>query len=223
LAIVHTLALRNSIEAIEAGADGLAHTFTDTPPGPDYAKLLTGRGVFVVPTLAVLFGITDRHKDQEILADPRLTPYLSSDGLRNLKTKFPDDFGQGMKGPVLEESIRLLKAARVPILAGTDCSNPRTAAGASLHQELELLVTFGLTPTEALAAATSVPAASFRMSDRGRIALGQRADLLLVRGDPTADIRATRDIAAVWKRGKKLDRDAYRARIEAARQEGAKP
>ncbi len=46
------------------------------------------------------------------------------------------------------------------------------------------------------------------LSDRGRIAPGLRADLLLVQGDPTANIRATRDIVAVWKRGKKLDREA---------------
>jgi imidazolonepropionase-like amidohydrolase len=120
----------------------------------------------------------------------------------------------------MQENIRQLKAAHVPLLAGSDCANPRTAVGATLHQELEMLVTTtGFTPTEALTAATSLPAARFKLSDRGRIAPGLRADLLLVRGDPTVDIQLTRSIVAVWKRGKKLDRDAYRAHMEAARQE----
>lgn len=112
-----------------------------------------------------------------------------------------------------------LKAARVPILAGTDAPNPGTLHGASIHRELELLVKAGLTPVEALTAATSAPAAQFRLSDRGRIEPGRRADLLLVKGDPTTDIKATRSIARVWKGGVTVDRQAYIASIEKAKAE----
>jgi imidazolonepropionase-like amidohydrolase len=66
----------------------------------------------------------------------------------------------------------------------------------------------GFSPTDGLAAATSVPAAVFHLDDRGRIAPGLRADCLLVRGDPTQDITATRDIVAIWKAGSKVDRPA---------------
>lgn len=65
----------------------------------------------------------------------------------------------------------------------------------------------GLTPTEALAAATSAPADAFRLTDRGRIRPGLRADLLLVNGDPTRDITDTRGIVAVWKEGVRLSRE----------------
>jgi imidazolonepropionase-like amidohydrolase len=78
-------------------------------------------------------------------------------------------------------------------------------------------VAAGLTPVQALAGATALAAQVFHLSDRGRIAPGLRADLLLVRGDPTVDIRQTRDIAGVWKEGRQLDRDAWRAQLEAAR------
>jgi imidazolonepropionase-like amidohydrolase len=98
----------------------------------------------------------------------------------------------------------------VPILAGTDAPNPGTAHGISLHRELELLVRAGLPPVEALRAATSLPARAFRLLDRGRIAPGLRADLLLVGGDPTVDILATRNIRAVWKLGHATDREAFR-------------
>ncbi|HEY8144018.1 MAG TPA: CIA30 family protein [Kofleriaceae bacterium] len=103
-------------------------------------------------------------------------------------------------------SVRRLHAAGVEILAGTDAPNAGTKHGASLHDELERLVEAGLRPDQALAAATSRPAAVFRLGDRGRIARGMRADLLLVDGDPLREIRATRSIARIWKNGAPVDR-----------------
>ena len=78
--------------------------------------------------------------------------------------------------------------------------------GVSLHRELELLVKSGLTPTQALASATANVADAFRLADRGRIWAGYRADLILVRGDPTVDITATRDVLRVWRSGVELNR-----------------
>ncbi len=75
------------------------------------------------------------------------------------------------------------------------------AHGASLYQELQLLVAAGLTPVEALRAATSTPARRFGLTDRGRIAPAARADLLLVDGDPTTNISDTLSIRGVWRRG----------------------
>ena len=77
-----------------------------------------------------------------------------------------------------------------------------------MHHELELLGKAGLKPTEILAAATANAAEAFRLDDRGRILPGRRADMLLVRGDPTADILAIRDIVRVWKIGVEVDRTA---------------
>ncbi|HKQ70177.1 MAG TPA: amidohydrolase family protein [Polyangiaceae bacterium] len=72
----------------------------------------------------------------------------------------------------------------------------------------------GLAPLDALRAATSVPARAFALQDRGRIAVGLRADLLLVNGDPLRDILATRDIVSIWKLGRRVDRESYRAELE---------
>jgi imidazolonepropionase-like amidohydrolase len=73
---------------------------------------------------------------------------------------------------------------------------------------MEYWVEAGLTPVQALVAATSAPANAFRLRDRGRIAPGLRADLLLVHSDPSTDIRATRNILA----GVMFDRRAWRDR-----------
>lgn len=162
MAVVHINSRQGAMDALEAGADGLAHLFTDQPPGPDFGQFVAGHHAFVVPTLTVL---------------------ESSRTYNNA-----------------EEALRQLKGAQVPILAGTDVPNVG-AHGAAMHHELELLVRAGLTPLEALRAATSTPAAVFHLDDRGVIAAGARADLLLVAGDPTAGIKATHNIAGVWKAG----------------------
>ncbi|MGI5499053.1 amidohydrolase family protein [Lentzea sp. CA-135723] len=108
-------------------------------------------------------------------------------------------------------SVTALHAAGVPIMAGTDAfSAPglpvSVAHGASLHRELELLVDAGLTPVEALRAATSVTAGHFGLTDRAAIRPGLRADLVLVAGDPTADISAVRDVRGVWLGGVEVSR-----------------
>ncbi len=92
--------------------------------------------------------------------------------------------------------------------AGTDAPNPGTAYGSSMHRELELLVNAGLSAIEALAATTSVPARICGLRDRGRVAPGMCADLLLVEGNPAGDVTDTRNIVAVWKKGVLIKRRA---------------
>ena len=96
--------------------------------------------------------------------------------------------------------------AGVPILTGTDANQAPSAPasppyGTSLHHELELLVDAGLSPVDALRSATIVAAQHFGLSDRGVIAAGKRADLLLIDGDPLQNISAVSKIAAVWCAG----------------------
>ena len=122
-------------------------------------------------------------------------------------------------GMTVVVSLKRLAERGVPVLAGSDPPNAGTAFGASVHRELELMVAAGLSPIAALRAATSVPARVFDLNDRGRIAPGLRADLLLVEGDPTSDIVATRNIARIWKQGVPFDREAYRKALVKEEQE----
>jgi hypothetical protein len=198
LAVVHVSTETGAKEAIAAGADGLVHIFTDRAPEPGFAALLKEHKAFVVPTLTVVESTTGTASGKALPDDPRLAPFLSADEVANLRKSFPGgklDFQNALA------AVRQLAQAGVPILAGTDAPNPGTAHGASIHRELELLVRAGLTPIAALTAATAAPARAFGLKDRGRIATGLRADLVLVQGDPTADITATRDLQRIWKSG----------------------
>jgi hypothetical protein len=207
LAVVHASTRDEAELAVRAGADGLVHLFGDEPIDDELLGLMRERGVFVVPTLAVLESVAGR--EHGLLDDPRLAPWVSpeqADGLRRSFRSAADHSWILQNG--LHSTARL-RAAGIPILAGSDAPNPGTAHGASLHRELELLVEGGLTPVEALRAATSLPARHFGLEDRGRIAAGLRADLLLLAQDPLEDIAATRSIETIWKNGREIERARF--------------
>jgi imidazolonepropionase-like amidohydrolase len=216
LAVVHIGDLASAQEAIAAGADGLVHLFVDRAPDPALAELMASQKAFAVPTLSVLQSITALRGGAALAADAKLAPYLTRTDRTTLGQTFPPRPASGNSYEHAAATVRMLHAAGVRILAGTDAGNPGTAHGVSMHGELALLVAAGLTPSEALVAATSAPAEAFRLTDRGRIAVGLRADLLLVRGDPTRDITATRDISGVWKGGVYFDRASVAEAVAAA-------
>ncbi|MEP6507543.1 MAG: CIA30 family protein [Gemmatimonadales bacterium] len=210
MAVIHIGSADDARIAIESGADGLAHLFADRAPASDFGQLVAKHHAFVVPTLTVLTSITGVSGTGDLATDSNLKTYLSQQSMSTVGGKFPfPKTAPPRSVAVADATIKLLLAAGVPILAGTDAPNPGTAHGISMHREMELLVHAGLTNTQALGAATGVPARVFKLSDRGRIATGMRADLLLVAGDPTVNIKATRAIEGVWKGGVRLDRAAY--------------
>ena len=104
------------------------------------------------------------------------------------------------------ENARRLHEAGVVILAGSD-TQAGMIPGAGLHRELALLVEAGLSPAEALRAATLSPARFLEASDDpdfGQAKPGKRADLLLVEGDPTQDIARVSEIRAVILGGRRV-------------------
>lgn len=219
VAVVHIGDEVSAIEALRAGADGLVHIFTDSAEGDVFVKLAAARKAFVIPTLAVSYSLTGRAYGAELLKDAAFETLLDDGTHASLKQSF-GGFPRARYGHA-EGAVRQLHRLKVPLLAGTDAPNPGTTWGASIHQELELLVAAGLSPLQALASATSIPAAKFRLAGRGRIAPGMRADLVLVEGDPTTDITRTRAIVGVWKGGVGIDREAVRRRVATARASAA--
>lgn len=216
MAITHADSLKACREVLQAGGDGLAHLHFDDAFDPEFGTLAAAKKAFVIPTFTVLASMNGSPDSAGVAKDAALSPYLRPEDLQMLGQVMPVKTAPGAYAAA-EKTLRQLRDAGVPILAGTDTSNPGTAFGAALHGELELLVKAGMTPMEALKSATSIPAGIFGLKGMGRIAPGCRADLFLVEGDPTSDIKATRAIAAVWKDGIPIDRAVYLRAVEEAR------
>jgi hypothetical protein len=179
-----------------------------------------------VPTLTVLqlWGHLD---DEHYLSDKRVA-YID----RKFRDRWSDrtDFQRRHWSRQLFEMARNLFSADekmagamfragVPMMAGTDAMNPYCFPGFSLHDELAMLVGAGVTPLGALRMATINPANFMgRTAELGTVEAGKIANLVLLRGDPLADIHNTAEIEAVWLEGKYFDRAALSQMLETARQ-----
>lgn len=172
------------------------------------AELFRREGVVAVPTLVMAAANPARLQDPDWTrglppAIRREWESMAGSPAAALDTLLAPGFSAGLR------NLRLLHAAGVTILAGTDVGNLYLVPGTSLHTELTLLVTAGLTPLEALRAATLNPARVFGMADSlGTIEEGKLADLVLLDANPLDDIANTQQIRGVVLNGRYLSREA---------------
>jgi len=217
--IAHVGSNAEALTALRAGVDALAHAPWRDELTDETVALLASRHVPVVPTLAIWdllaadrvsagdFLPIERAVASEDLMSALLSPApAEDDGTRALRKLAAD--GHAAR----QRNVAKLRAAGVTLLAGSDACNPGDLPGGSFHLELAKLVAAGLTPGEALRAATWTNAHFLAgdTADFGEIAVGKRADLVLVAGDPTARIDDLGHIADVVLDGMVLVRRGSR-------------
>lgn len=185
-------------ETIRAGVDAVSHTCgivwedADLDPSQYNEISAASRPTFdparVDPDGPAITALFAEMAKRGIAFDPTLANHAR-----------PGDDRFGCTTDLMVAIARAAKRAGVTLLAGTDLHAPEDAPFPSLFQEIELLVSSGvLTPLEAIAAATSNPARVMGIdADFGSIAPGKAASLIVLKSDPSQDIRAIRDIAMV--------------------------
>ena len=208
MAVAHVSRLADARMAVAAGVDGLVHLFGDEAIDPSLLDAMRAGQVFVVPTLAVMASIYGGSPPDALAEHPVLAPRLGALQKQSLAQRFPGAGGDGQAWQRMLGNVEKLRAAGIPLLAGSDAPNPGTAQGISLHHELRLLFEAGLDPLDALRAATGAAAEVFGLDGRGCLRPGCRADLLIVDGDPIRNIEALARLDAVWKNGVPVATDA---------------
>ena len=178
LTVAHAASSKAFPMAQKGKVDIITHVPLDLPLDEASARLMKDEGRACVPTLVMA----------ETFANAKLFPGLTYEAAK--------------------ESVAQLHKAGVPILVGTDANQSTMASvkhGESLHQELKLLIDAGFSTEDALKSCTSLPAKLFWLENRGEIAVGKRADLVLVDGNPLEDITATEKVKMVWIAGEKVE------------------
>lgn len=216
--VAHIGTTQDAIDAAEAGVSLWVHGVYKEPIPEDEIGRLAGYDIPMVATIEVF----DRYA--RALAGPFETIPIERETVPSEVTDSfyppPDDFDlhgltswlelarQNRAAGVQIDNIRRLHEAGVTVLAGSDTQSG-VFPGAGLHRELAHLVRAGFTPVEAIRAATLDPArflANGGEPDSGVIAVGKRADLLLVDGDPTRDVAVLQNLREVFLAGVPIER-----------------
>ncbi|WP_437185384.1 amidohydrolase family protein [Planctomicrobium sp. SH668] len=210
----HVFTLTDAQSLVDAGVDIIAHGVRDQPVGPHFIASMKSKGVWYIPTLSLddsFFLYADR---PEILEDNFIRNGLSPELLKQFQD--PDWRAKTKAAPATlrarqslemnQRNLGLLNDAGVKIGFGTDSgANPLRVPGMMEHRELQLIVQSGISPQEAILMATRNSAELLGLSDRGTIATGKLADLVVLDENPLTEITLTRNIHSVWHRGKKVN------------------
>lgn len=186
--LTHTVTVDRGLEAARAGVDSLAHGMQDRRITPEEVAEIKKTGMAMAPTLAVY--------------EP------NKPGMPALDPTHPRTAASIAKFQNALFNVKTLHDAGVPIALGTDAGLPGTPHGKSALREMELMVQAGLTPAEALVAGTSASARLMGVEgDRGTIAVGKRADLVLIDGKPWEIIADIHKIVQVYRDGRLVSGD----------------
>ena len=212
--VVHAGTAQDAVDAAEAGAALLMHAPFGSLLTPRQVERIAATDVAFLPTLrAFAWPIEQTRGEISDFERDTVAP-----AILEAFTQMPDGYaerdgmGQWMQSfgavtDTLWANTELLIDAGVPMLVGTDSGVSGVFPGSGLHAELAALVYMGVSPIEVLQASTARSAAFLDPTGSfGRVAPGQRADLLLVQGDPSVDIEAVDAIRGVWIDGVELER-----------------
>jgi imidazolonepropionase-like amidohydrolase len=211
----HIATLADTKFLVDNGAAGFLHMISDTEQiDPDFLAQLRNLRLVFAPTLVrkELGWLYQQHP--EMLDDPGVARSIDPETLAAVKSWLAAHPSQ--PAPAFQVDLRntrKLADAGVPIAVGSDGGSAIDFPGLMTHRELELLVEAGLSPMQAIVAATRNGALALRKQDElGAIEAGKRADLLLVSANPTEDVRNLRKIDRVMLDGQWVDRDNLKLR-----------
>jgi imidazolonepropionase-like amidohydrolase len=212
--MAHLFYLEDARQLVEAGLDGMAHSVRDREVDDALISLLKAKKTFAVPTLVREESTFVYAEPPAFLDTPFFNRWIDPEIIKQLKdpaygarvkadpdfAKYPGQLKMGQK------NLKKLWDAGIKVVFGSDSGPPARFQGFFEHRELELMVEAGLTPAQALQAATLNAAEALRISDNfGTLAKGKRADMILLDADPLADIRNTRKINKVWIGGREVN------------------
>ena len=207
--VTHTVTLEKAKIAARAGVDAIIHGIGNAEADEELMQLIKASGTFYAPTLSVYESKNPNNKAPLLKAVLEPSAPESAGSLPIVANPAnAAQTPQARRWKMLMHNTAALKKGGVAFGNGTDAGMPGTHHGYATLHELQLLVAGGLTPLEALTAATGNSARALKVdNERGTIAVGKLADLLLVEGAPHQNISDIERIKHVFLGGREIDRE----------------
>jgi len=209
----HLFYLADAKALVAAGVDVVAHSVRDQPIDSELLTAMKAKGVVYIPTL-------DLDESQYIYAerpawmqdpffvqavDPKLLERWQNPLYAQEMQANPNTRKNKAAAAMGQRNVKAVFDAGITVALGTDSGAlPTRIPGFAEHRELQLLVQAGLSPMEAIVCATRNSAAVLGAGDRGTLAPGQRADFLVLNGNPLEDIRHTTEILMIYHDGNRV-------------------
>jgi len=216
----HVFYLSDVQDLVAAGIDGFAHLARDKELDDATVQEIVRRGIVVMPTLATAERATHTSIPPSMAAwlDGPVRDALPQATLDRVKAGFTDRdaataAANRERYTILQRSVAKLARAGAKVVLGSDTGTQDNPFGLTDHRELEMLVEAGMTPMQALVAATSTSAAYLGLKDEGAIAANKLANFVVLDANPLDAITNTRRIAKVYVDGREVDRTALAARL----------
>ena len=195
----------------------------DPEPSAEFIQMALDNGVYFTPTLSIVQNRWHFAENPELLDDPELRAAFemyNPDALARLddpdvRAEIVDDPGfENRKAAFrqVQDFVKTMHDAGVEVALGNDAGTPNVPFGWGMHHEMALYVEAGLTPMDAIVAATATGAGRMppvSEADFGTLEAGKAADLVVLNADPLADIRNTLDIDRVMRLGEWVDRSGF--------------
>jgi imidazolonepropionase-like amidohydrolase len=216
----HVFYLSDVQDLVAAGIDGFAHLARDKELDDATVQAIVRRGVVVMPTLATAERATHTTIPPTMAAwlDGPVRDALPQSTIDRVKAGFTQRDAAAAAAnreryTILQRSVAKLARAGAKVVLGSDTGTQDNPFGVTDHRELEMLVEAGMTPVQALTAATSTSAGYLGLKGEGTIAKDSRANFVVLDANPLDDITHTRRIARVFVNGREVDRATLAMRL----------